>query len=216
MDIKYLGHASFHIKGKTESVVTDPFDSKIGLKFPSVEAGIVTISHEHNDHNQRKQVTGASLVIDIPGDYEKNGVRITGFHTYHDNEKGAKRGLNTMFKIEIDGVMILHCGDLGHMINDELAEEINNVDVLMVPVGGFYTIDAKQAYELVKVIEPSIVIPMHYRTDKHDAKTFGDVAPLSDFLTIMGVTTVEPVKKLTLKKEDFTNEEMKVVVMETA
>lgn len=217
MDIKYLGHSSFQIKGKNESVVTDPFSPKMtGLKFSSVEAGIVTISHEHGDHNERKGVTGASLVLDIPGDYEKNGVRITGFHSYHDDEKGAKRGLNTMFKIEMDGIAVLHCGDLGHQIDDELAEEIDNVDVLMVPVGGFYTIDAKGAYEVIKVLEPTIVIPMHYRTDKHDEKGFGDVAPLADFLKVMDLANIEPVKKLTIKKEDLLVEQMKVVVMEAS
>lgn len=217
MDIKYLGHSSFQIKGKTESVVTDPYDSKMtGLKFPKIEAGIVTISHQHGDHNDKKAVDGATLVLDIPGDYEKNGVRITGYHTYHDAEKGAKRGLNTMFKIEMEGMTVLHCGDLGHTIDDELAEEINNVDILMVPVGGFYTIDAKGAYEVIKALEPTIVIPMHYRTDKHDSKAFGEVAPLSDFLKVMDITTIEPVKKLSLKKDDLASGEMKVVVMETA
>ncbi len=215
MDIKYFGHSSFYLKGKSDALVTDPFDPVMtGLKFPKIEATIVTVSHPHGDHDKTGFVEGSPLVIDIPGEYEKNGIRVTGYGVYHDNERGAKRGKNTMYKIEIDGVSVLHCGDLGHSLYEELTEEINEVDVLLVPVGGFYTIDARQAYEVIKQIEPSIVIPMHYRTEKH-ADSFKDVAPLADFLKVMEITEFEPVKKLTVKKEDMA-EEMKVVVMEAA
>ena len=154
------------------------------------------------------------LIINIPGEYEKNGIRITGYGVYHDDKRGEERGKNTLFKVEIDGVSILHCGDLGHTLFEELTEEINEIDVLMIPVGGFYTIDSKTAYTVIKSIEPSVVIPMHYRTEKHDP-SFSSVAPLSDFLKQMEISNVEPVKKLTLKPGDF-GEEMKVVVMEVS
>lgn len=215
MEIRYLGHASFHLKGKDESVVTDPYDQAMtGLKFPKVEAGIVTVSHHHGDHDRGDQVEGNPLVVDIPGEYEKHGVRITGFGVYHDNEKGVKRGQNTMFKIEVDGVSVLHCGDLGHTLSEELAEEIDVVHILLVPVGGFYTIDAREAYEVVKQIEPTIVIPMHYKTDQHSVE-FASIAPLAEFLKVMEIGEYEAVKKLTVKR-DTLGEEMKVVVMETS
>lgn len=215
MDIKYLGHASFHLKGKDTSVVCDPFDPKmVGLKFPSVEADIVTISHHHHDHDYDAALSGKPLVIDIAGEYEKKGVRVTGYMTYHDAEKGTERGVNILYKIEIDGVMVVHCGDLGHQIDDELSDELGEVDVLMVPVGGHYTIDAKGAIAVIKDIEPKIIIPMHYRTDKH-APGFSEVALLSDFIKAMEIGEYEAVKKLSLKKDAIT-EEMKVVVMDAS
>lgn len=214
MDIKYLGHASFQIKGKTGSVITDPFDPKmVGLKFPSVAADIVTISHDHPDHNMKSLVTGTPLIIDIPGEYEKQKVRVTGWGVYHDSKNGAERGKNTIYKIEVDDVSILHCGDLGHTLSEELVEEIGPVDVLLIPVGGFFTIGPDEANQVIHEIEPSIVIPMHYNDPKLNQATFAKLAPLSDFLTKAGVSQIEPVKKLSLKKADMT-EDMKVVVME--
>lgn len=216
MDIKYLGHSAFHIKGKTDSVVCDPFDPKmVGLSFPKIEAGIITISHQHQDHNFVQAVTGATLTLDIPGEYEKQGIRINGYPSFHDNKKGEERGGNTLFRIEVDGVSILHCGDLGHTLDDEIIEEIGSVAVLLVPVGGHYTIDAAKASAVVAAIEPSIVVPMHYKTAKHDS-SFEEMAELSVFLKEMGVAEVEPVKKLTLKKEDTEAAEMKVVVMDAS
>lgn len=215
MDIKYLGHSSFHLKGKNGSVVTDPFDSKmVGLKFPQVEADIITISHHHADHNATAAVSGTPLVLDIPGEYEKGGIRVTGYDTFHDGERGEKRGRNTMFKIEADGLSVLHCGDLGHIPADELIEEIDTVDVLLIPVGGFYTITADEAVSLVSKIEPGIVIPMHYNHPKLNQDGFAQLTPVSDFLKKIGADeALEPVKKLTLKKQDIA-EETKVIVME--
>ena len=167
MEIKYLGHASFLIKTKETKLVTDPFDPEmIGQKFPKVEAEIVTISHDHRDHNQEQLVLapvgGEKLVINLPGEYEKKGVRIFGFASFHDDKKGFERGENILYKIEADGVSLLHCGDLGFVPEDSFLDLIGSVDVLLVPVGGVYTINADQAQQLVKKIEPSIVIPMHY------------------------------------------------------
>lgn len=214
MEIKYLGHASFQLKGKSGSVITDPFDSKmVGLKFPAVEADIVTISHQHPDHDQVALVGGTPQIIDIPGEYEKQKIRVTGWGVFHDGKSGEERGKNTIYKIEIDEVSILHCGDLGHILSEELVEEIGPVDVLLIPVGGFFTIGADEANQVIHEIEPSIVIPMHYNDPKLNQEVFAKLAPLSDFLTKVGVSQIEPVKKLSLKKAEMT-EEMKVVVME--
>ena len=171
MEIKYLGHSSFLIKTKTAKIVTDPFDPEmVGLKFSKTEADIVTISHGHKDHNQFKNVSGINgvspLMIDMPGEFEKMGIRIFGFQTFHDKTNGSERGENIMYKFESEGMSLLHCGDLGMIPEESFLETIGEVDVLLVPVGGFYTIDSDEAVSLVKKIEPSIVIPMHYITEK--------------------------------------------------
>lgn len=215
MEIRYLGHACFWLKGKSASVVCDPFDPVMtGLKFPKIEASIVTISHDHKDHNQSQLVDGNPLIINLSGEYEKQGIRISGFSVFHDKKQGLDRGKNLMFKIEIEGVSILHCGDLGHIISDDLIDEIGEIQVLAVPVGGFYTIDAEEAVAIAKKIEPSIIIPMHYNQPKLNQEVFGKLSKVADFLNKMGLSTVEPVNKLTLKKEEFGQEEIKTVVME--
>ena len=212
MDIKYLGHASFFIKSKDARVITDPYDSSIGIKFPKMEADIVTVSHPHGDHNNVAGVTGNPLVLDWPGEFEKNGVRMFAYKSYHDKQKGAERGENILFKFEIEGMSILHCGDLGFVPDNGFLEEIGEVNILMVPVGGFYTIDPDEAIALIKKIEPNMVIPMHYNNEGLKQETFGKLASLNDFLAKIGVTENVPVPKLTVKKDDF-GEEMKVVTM---
>lgn len=212
MDIKYFGHSAFFIRPKDAKVVTDPFDPKMtGIKFPKTEADIVTISHQHKDHNFKEGISGTPLFIEMPGEYEKNGVRITGYQTYHDKKKGEERGENVAYKIEADGISILHCGDLGVVWEDPFIDQLGEVDVLMVPVGGFYTIDANEAVELVKKIEPSLVIPMHYKTAKHNKDA--QIAPVDEFLKKMAVAGASPTAKLTIKKEDLLDE-MKTVVMD--
>lgn len=215
MDIKYFGHASFHLKGKTGTLITDPFDPEmVGLKFPKdAEAAIVTISHDHTDHNKSNLVAGDPLVITLPGEYEKQGIRVTGWQVYHDGKNGAERGKNNIFKIDIDEVSILHCGDLGHILSEELVEEIGHVDILLIPVGGVYTIGPEEAAKVIHEVEPGIVIPMHYNRPKLNQKIFAGMSDLSEFLKKMDIPSVEPVKKLSIKKEEL-GQEMKVVVME--
>ncbi len=212
MQIKYLGHASFFIKTKTARVVTDPFDPKmVGLKFPKTEADIVTVSHQHQDHNFLGQIGDDPLVVDWPGEFEKNSVRIFGYQTYHDKQQGAQRGENILYKIEAEDISLLHCGDLGLVLSEETVDEIGEVDVLFVPVGGFYTIDASEAQEVVTKIEPSIVIPMHYGSPQLNQEVFKELSPLSEFLEKYGVSQEQAVDQLTLKKEDLVAEEMKVI-----
>lgn len=213
MEIKYLGHASFLIKTKTAKIITDPYDSSIGLKFPKISAEIVTISHQHSDHNRFDLVEGEKVVFDMPGEFERLGVKITGFSTYHDKNKGKDRGLNTIFKIEAENINLLHCGDLGEVPKEEFLEEIGEIDILMVPVGGFYTIGADEAVDLVKKIEPSIIIPMHYNHLKLNQEIFGKLASVDVFLQKMGVEKQLPLDKLVIKKEEIL-QEMKVVIME--
>ncbi|MFA6081497.1 MAG: MBL fold metallo-hydrolase [Patescibacteria group bacterium] len=218
MEIKYLGQSSFLIKTKTAKIVTDPFDpSMVGIKFPKTEADIVTVSHSHKDHNQIKNVSGINgvepLLIDMPGEFEKMGVRIFGFQSFHDKTQGSERGENILYKFESDGLSVLHCGDLGVVPEESFLEIIGEVDVLMIPVGGFYTIDSEEAFQLVKKIEPSIVIPMHYNSDKLDQKNFGKLTAVNDFTKKFGLDNLAPIPKLVYKKEEI-EQEMKVVVLE--
>jgi len=218
MDIKYLGHSSFLIKTKTAKIVTDPFDPEmVGLKFPKTEADVVTISHNHKDHNQFKNVSGINgvnpLIIDMPGEFEKMGVRIFGFQTFHDKTQGTERGENILYKIEAEGISVLHCGDLGVIPEESFLETIGDVDILMIPVGGFYTIDSDEAVQLVKKIEPDIVIPMHYQVEKMNPKLAENLSAVSEFTKKFGIENLAPIPKLVYKKEEV-EQEMKVVVLE--
>jgi L-ascorbate metabolism protein UlaG (beta-lactamase superfamily) len=214
MEIRYLGHASFLIKTKDAKLVTDPFDpTMVGMKFPKTDADVVTISHQHKDHNQAKNVEGAPLIIEMPGEYQKKGIRVTGYQSFHDNVKGAERGENIIYKIESEGLAILHCGDLGYVPEDGLLDLIGVVDILMVPVGNNFSLGPDQAETLIKKIEPSIVIPMHFNSPKHNQAYFSKLLSVKDFLRKMGAENVSPLPKLVIKKEDII-EEIKVVLLE--
>src|SRR3989338_10394123 len=218
MDIKYLGHSAFLIKTKTAKIVTDPFDPEmVGLKFPKTEADIVTISHQHKDHNQFKNVSGVNsvdpLIIDMPGEFEKMRVRIFGFQSFHDKTQGAERGENILYKFESEGISVLHCGDLGVVPEENFLELIGEVDILMVPTGGFYTINSDEAVQLVKIIEPAVVIPMHYQVEKMNPKLAEKLSPVSEFTKKFGIENLAPIPKLVYKKEEI-EQEMKVIVLE--
>lgn len=214
MDIKYLGHSSFYIKTKNAKIVTDPFaPESTGLAFPKVKADIVTVSHDHADHSYVDGVSGEPLVISWPGEYEKNEVRITGFKTYHDANMGQDRGENVMYKFEVDGVSLLHCGDLGHLLDDKMVDELGSIDIVMVPVGGFFTIDAKQAMKVVNNIEAGVVIPMHYNREDLDQNKFGNLQDLSVFLKEIGAEDVEKIDQFTVKKDLISSEGVEVVLL---
>lgn len=214
MDITYFGHSSFRLRGKTATVVTDPYSADIGLKFPRhIEADIVTVSHDHRDHNAVEQIEGNPFVIRGPGEYEIKGIGVVGFSVFHDEQKGALRGKNTIYRIEVDGVSIVHLGDLGHMLTSEEVEALDGVNVLMVPVGGLHTIDAAKASHLINEIEPSIVIPMHYGRPELNQKIFSTLAPLSVFLKEIGKESIAPIPKLAISKDKLPAE-MQVVVFE--
>lgn len=213
MEITYLGHSSFKIRGKSVTVVTDPFAPYIGIKFPKhTEADIVTISHDHEDHNNADSVEGNPFIVRGPGEYEVKGVGIVGISVFHDDVKGQKRGKNTIYRIEIDGLSIVHLGDLGHTLVSDQVDELDGVDILMIPVGGVYTIDAARAREVVSAIEPSIVIPMHYNRSGLDPKIFGTLTPVNSFLKEMGKEGIAPISKLSITKDKL-SEELQVVVL---
>lgn len=199
MDISWLGHASFKIKGKTAVIITDPYGEKTGLKFPKVEADIVTISHDHYDHSATELIGGQPFVINGPGEYEVKGTNVVGIASFHDNKKGQERGKNILYNIRIDGVGVAHLGDLGQEeLTSGQIETFGNVDILMIPVGGIFTIDASAAVKIVSKLEPSIIIPMHY-FDKEAKIT--ELEPVDKFLKEMGKEDIEPAKKLTISKD---------------
>jgi L-ascorbate metabolism protein UlaG (beta-lactamase superfamily) len=199
MDITWLGHSCFKLKGSHATVVTDPYSPEIGYSLGKIKADIVTVSHEHPGHGKPEGVGGDPKIIKRPGEYEVSGVLIIGIDTFHDKEKGAQRGKNTVYLLEIDEVSICHLGDLGHVLNGEQVEEIDDVDVLMLPVGGVSTINAATAAEVVRQIEPKIVIPMHYQTP---ALKF-ELDPVEKFLKEIGAKQVEPVLKLSVSKSSL-------------
>jgi L-ascorbate metabolism protein UlaG (beta-lactamase superfamily) len=213
MDITYFGHSSFKLKGRTGTVVTDPFDpGMVGLKFSPVEAEIVTISHDHSDHNQAALVSGVKKIVSGPGEYEIMGISVIGLPSYHDEKEGSMRGKNTIYIYEIDGLRLAHLGDLGHKLSEEMIEDMGRIDILMIPVGGEFTIGPVEATALVQAIEPSVVIPMHYQAPGLKPETFSKLGGLEPFLKEVGLK-VETLPKLSIKKEDL-GEDQKVVVLE--
>ena len=163
MIIRWLGQASFSITtsdGKT--VRTDPFDESLGLPVSDEPADVVTVSHGHFDHNAVHLVPGDPEVVDQAGTRAVHGIMFVGTQTFHDEATGAKRGDNIIFHFTLDGVTVCHAGDLGHVLLPHQVADVGKVDVLLVPVGGFYTIDATEADEVIGQLRPRVVIPMHY------------------------------------------------------
>ncbi len=215
MDITYLGHSSFKIKTKTATVITDPFDSQmVGIKFPGAEGEIVTVSHKHSDHNAVEKVSGVQKVVEGPGEYEIKGVSIIGYPSFHDGKQGEERGKNTIYVFEADGLRIVHLGDLGHALSDELVNEIGAVDILMIPVGGIFTLGPKEAVEVANKIDPYFIIPMHYKVPGMNEANFTGLMEKEAFLKEIG-KTVEVLPKLSIKNSDIIEEQStKVIVLE--
>lgn len=212
MDINYLGHSSFRIKGRGAGVVTDPYNEKCG-KYPrDVVAEIVTVSHDHADHNQTQLVGGSPFIVNGPGEYEIKGVSIIGIPSFHDDKKGVERGANTIYVFEVDGMRLVHVGDLGHKLSDGQLEDIGPVDIAMIPVGGEYTIDAKMAAEVAHQLDPWIIIPMHYKQAGLNEADFGKLTGVDEFLKEMGATVV-PISKLSVTRDKLP-QETQVIVLE--
>lgn len=210
MEITYLGHSSFKLKGKVGTVVTDPFNEYVGFSFPSTSADIVTISHDHPDHNQVDKVKGTArrdkpFVVTHPGEYEVGGISIFGTETYHDASQGAERGANTVYTILLDDIRICHLGDLGHELTETQISRIGPVDVLFCPVGGVFTINPAVAVKTIHALDPSYAIPMHYKTAEHKEEVFGELSNLAEFLNVYGAD-VTPAAKLNVEKDRLPEE----------
>jgi L-ascorbate metabolism protein UlaG (beta-lactamase superfamily) len=215
MYITWLGQSAFKFQDKLGAdgftVTTDPFNpDKTGLKMPSFEADIVTISHDHDDHNYLKALRKDPFVIDTAGEFEYKGVYIEGIDSYHDDEKGAKRGSNVIFRFDFSDLSVAHLGDLGHILTDKQIERLEGVDVLLVPIGGVYTIDAKKAVEVINQLEPRVVIPMHYQIDGLELPEQLD--NLEKFIKELGIAP-EYEEKLKISKKDLPTDATKLVIL---
>lgn len=199
MEINWLGHSCFRIKGAHTTVITDPYSPNSGYSLGKQTARIITVSHQHPEHSYVSGIAGEPRQVKGPGEYEIGGVMIIGMPTFHDGEKGKTKGKNTIYLIEIDDISVCHLGDLGHTLTAEQAEELGNIDVLLVPVGGVSTITASAAAEIVRQLEPKIVIPMHYKT----LMLKRELEPVDKFLTEMGVKEVTPQPKLTVTRANL-------------
>lgn len=209
MDIKWYGHSCFRLRDRAGIVVTDPFPRTLGYERPPrLRADIVTISHEHENHSDLRGFQGEPFVINGPGEYEVSGIFVTGIRTFHDNKKGKDRGFNTIYLIQYEDMSVCHLGDLGHVPSQEQVEELNEVDILLVPVGGAGALTAAQAAEVVSLIEPRLVVPMHYRTEVYS----GQLEPVEKFLKEMGLKEVPTEAELKVTKNQLP-EETQVVLL---
>ncbi|MDO8618753.1 MAG: MBL fold metallo-hydrolase [Candidatus Daviesbacteria bacterium] len=215
MDISYFGQSCFKIKGKSASVVIDPFTPEmIGLKLPKdLSADIVLQSHDHGDHNNAAGVLNNQMVFTNPGEYEVGGVVMTGINSFHDDTQGQERGVNTIYHILIDGLNIVHLGDLGQAkLTEEQITEIGEVDILLIPVGGVYTIDSKGAVGIVAQLEPKIIIPMHYLLPGLKV----DLESVDNFLKEIGTEHVVEEQKLSITKDKLPEEPQVILLAKSS
>lgn len=210
VDVLWYGHSCFRLNARSmPAIMMDPFGEGMGYEVPSVRADVLTISHEHEDHCNRRAVRGGRKEICGPGEYEVGGVFITGHSTFHDGKKGSQRGRNTIYHIDYGDVTFLHLGDLGVVLSEAEIGDFD-VDVLFVPVGGGATINAAQAAEVVSIVEPKIVVPMHYQTP---ALKGAKLEKVNGFLKAMGADSPTPVETLRVVKSELPDQ-TKVILME--
>ncbi len=213
MKITYLGHSCFCMENeKGTRIITDPY-TKVGYELPSsLQADLITVSHGHFDHAYTAVIEGATAILSKEGEYIFEDIQIVGKHTWHDPKQGALRGDNIIFSFVIDGLRVCHFGDLGEGYNEKIAKILEGADVWLIPVGGTYTIDAKQAKEYVDKLTPKAVIPMHYRPA--DGKL--DIAPISEFLQMFTSKDVFPCPtgEIALVKEELLDGQTRIIYME--
>lgn len=223
MKIIWRGQSCFQLIGSTKkgdkpvSVVIDPFSEDIGFRLPKTEADILLVTHDHFDHNNVKGVSGVSgkapFLIDAPGEYDVGDIFVQGIPSWHDNSKGSEKGRSIIYTLKMEGLRICHLGDLGQKeLSDKELEDIGEVDILMIPVGGGVTIDAKDAAKIISLIEPKIAIPMHYDLPKIKVTLDG----LDNFLRVMGKKDIQPQDKLVIKSKDIPEEGFQIVVLNQA
>ncbi|MFC1907997.1 MBL fold metallo-hydrolase [Chloroflexota bacterium] len=199
MDISWLGHSCFRIRGSHAIVITDPYSPDLGYSLGKPTARIVTVSHQHSGHSYVEGIGGDPRLVTGPGEYDIGGVLIIGIATFHDAEEGEKRGRNTVYLMEVDEISICHLGDLGHVLTAEQVEELGNVDVLLLPVGGMSTIDAPMAAEVVRQLEPKVVVPMHYKTQALSR----ELEPVEKFLKEIGIKEINSQPKLSFTRSNL-------------
>src|SRR3990170_100889 len=208
MEIVWLGHSAFRIRSRDAVLVMDPCPKSSGYNMGRPTADIITVSHDHGDHSHVDGVAGKPRLVRGPGEYEIAGVLITGVPTYHDKVTGSARGKNTAYVIETEDLRLCHLGDLGHVPTPEQVEEMAGVDILLAPVGGSTALDAAAAAETISLLEPKLVIPMHYATPASTVK----LDPLDRFLKEMGASSVTAQPRLSVNRSALPPETHVVVL----
>jgi len=209
MEITWLGHSCFRIRAKEATVVTDPCDKSTGYSLGRPTADLITVSIDDPAHNYVSGVAGDPLVISGPGEFEIAGASLVGVTTYRDKEKTAAAGRNVVYVIEVEDLRVCHLGSIGHVPTSDQVEEIGNVDILLVPVGGGDSLDAPPAAETVSLIEPKLVIPMHFKTDIEKAA----LDPIERFLKEMGAKTTETHAKIAVTRSSLP-EETQILILD--
>jgi L-ascorbate metabolism protein UlaG (beta-lactamase superfamily) len=212
MHITWYGHSCFRLRSRTGTVVTDPYGDELGYKLPRLRADIVTVSHDHPDHANVKAVSGKPKVIDGPGEYEIKGTFVIGIPTHYEGSSKQPGLRNTVYLIDLDGVTVCHLGDVRRVPTQAQIEELGEVDVLLVPVGGGSTLGASKASEVISLLEPKVVIPMHYKTDLLKGLK---LQPVSQFLKEMGLKEVAAQDRVNITKSGLPSE-TQTIVMECA
>jgi len=208
MEITWLGHSCFLIRGKEKTIITDPCHPDLGYRLGEPEADIATLSHFHPGHSYIEGVANEPKQIKSPGEYEIGGTFITGVASFHDDKKGELKGKNTIYVIEMDGITLCHLGDLGHPLGPHLVEELGDVDILFLPVGEVSTIPVDTAVEIVRQLEPPIVIPMHYKTEAFT----GNLSLVDKFLDKMRIRELEAKPKLSITSSSLPTTTQTVVL----
>lgn len=214
MKIKWLGHASFLITAQDGTrIITDPYQTGSGLSYGEINqaADIVTVGHKHLDHDNAKAVKGKPQVFDSAGSFKAKGIDIMGIAAFHDTSQGKERGPITIFRFHVDGINVCHVTDLGHMLSEQQVKDLGPVDVLLTPVGGFYTIDAATATKVSEALKPKVIIPMHYKT----AKCAYPIATVEDFLKGKNHVRRMDASEIELKKDKLPKD-TEIVVLQPA
>ena len=216
MKVKYYGHAAFLITSNQGTrIITDPYKpGAFGAmnygKIPD-EADVVVVSHDHDDHNDSEGLPGNPEVLRTPGKRSFHGIEFNGIATFHDSSSGKERGDNIIFSFTVDGINICHLGDLGHALSQNEVKAIGAVDLLMIPVGGFFTIDSKAASEVAGQLNPSIIIPMHFKTGKCEFP----IAPVDEFIKGKANVIAMSSSEVSLDKGGLPKE-MEIIVLQHA
>jgi L-ascorbate metabolism protein UlaG (beta-lactamase superfamily) len=206
VEITFLGHSCFRLRGKDVTLITDPYQSPPGRSPIKASADIVTISHDHAGHNNAAAIGGQPKLITGPGEYEIRGVLVSGVASFHDAASGAHRGGNTIYVIQMDDLRLCHLGDLGHVLNTQQVDEIGTVDILFIPARG-RVLDMVKTAEVISQIEPTIIVPMHY-----EATDEAGLASIEKFCHEMGVRQIVPQPKLTVARSTLPQETQVVVL----
>lgn len=214
MLIQWLGHSAFLIVSSNgKKIITDPYNTGAyqgTFRYAPIRISpdIVTISHQHNDHNGAGDLPNHFDVVSRAEERTVQGIKFRGIEATHDNEGGSRRGMNTIFVMDIDGMRVCHLGDLGHLLSPQQVERIGFVDILLIPVGGYYTIGPGQADQVIKQLNPKLAIPMHYKTDKVDFP----IGPVSDFIRGKDNVQVRPTSEIEMSKEQLPTETIIIVL----